>query len=135
MDSDGTNQKRLTNDTNNYKYPIFSPNGDQIIFYSTAWDKSDDIFKINTDGTNLINLTQSQSADNHPVYSSDGEQILFTSTRDGNREIYLMDENGSNQTRLTNNEMVDHPPQFIQGLNNEQKIFNNYIYICFTNHI
>ena len=30
-------------------------------------------------------------------------RIVFTSTRDGNTEIYVMDANGGNQERLTNN--------------------------------
>ena len=32
-----------------------------------------------------------------------GSRLAFTSDRDGNREIYVMDADGSNQTRLTNN--------------------------------
>ena len=31
------------------------------------------------------------------------EKIVFTSERDGNQEIYVMDADGSNQQRLTNN--------------------------------
>ena len=34
-------------------------------------------------------------------------KIAFTSDRDGNPEIYLMNPNGTNQTRLTNNSIVD----------------------------
>ena len=36
-----------------------------------------------------------------PTVSPDGRRIAFVSTRDGNREIYVMDRNGQNQTRLT----------------------------------
>jgi len=32
-----------------------------------------------------------------------GNRIAFVSSRDGNYEIYVMDTDGSNQTRLTNN--------------------------------
>ena len=34
-------------------------------------------------------------------------KIAFTSDRDGNSEIYVMDADGSNQVRLTNNSVVD----------------------------
>ena len=34
-------------------------------------------------------------------WSSSSNRILFSSTRDGNGEIYVMDANGKNQTRLT----------------------------------
>ena len=35
------------------------------------------------------------------------EKIVFMSNRDGNYEIYVMDSNGNNQTRLTNNDSDD----------------------------
>ena len=34
-------------------------------------------------------------------------RIMFTSTRDGNREIYVMDADGSNQQRLTDSPAID----------------------------
>ncbi len=37
-------------------------------------------------------------------------KIAFTSDRDGNREIYVMDPDGSNQVRLTNNSVLDDHP-------------------------
>ncbi len=37
-------------------------------------------------------------------------KIAFTSTRDGNHEIYSMNADGSNQTRLTNNAAADDNP-------------------------
>ncbi len=36
-----------------------------------------------------------------------GTRITLHSNRDGNREIYGMDANGSNQIRLTNNPAAD----------------------------
>jgi Tol biopolymer transport system component len=41
--------------------------------------------------------------------SRDGK-IAFASDRDGNREIYLMDADGSNQTRITRNLLIDDFP-------------------------
>ena len=38
-----------------------------------------------------------------PTWSPDGSKIAFHSTRDGNNEIYVMNADGSGQTRLTNN--------------------------------
>ena len=39
-------------------------------------------------------------------------QIAFTSERDGNREIYVMDANGTNPRRLTNSPLVDWDPSW-----------------------
>ena len=41
-----------------------------------------------------------------PTLRANGK-IAFTSTRDGNLEIYVMNPDGTNQTRLTNNSIVD----------------------------
>lgn len=42
----------------------------------------------------------------------DNGLIAFSSSRDGNREIYVMNPDGSNQTRLTNNAATDEFPAF-----------------------
>ena len=47
------------------------------------------------------NLTASVSEDARPSWSPDGQQVLFESNRDGNYELYVMNANGSGQTRLT----------------------------------
>ena len=39
-------------------------------------------------------------------------QIAFSSNRDGNTEIYVMDADGKNQRRLTNNPASDHSPSW-----------------------
>ena len=39
-------------------------------------------------------------------------RIAFLSERDGNREIYVMDADGSNQTRLTHNPAFDESPDW-----------------------
>jgi len=42
-----------------------------------------------------------------PIFSS---KIAFVSDRDGNQELYLMDYDGANQTRLTFNKVTDYNP-------------------------
>ena len=46
-------------------------------------------------------LTESGS-DGSPDWSPDGTKIVFVSARDGNFELYTMDSDGSNETRITN---------------------------------
>jgi len=51
-----------------------------------------------------------------PTLHANGK-IAFTSDRDGNREIYVMNADGTNQVRLTNNTIVDdHPTWSPTGL-------------------
>jgi Tol biopolymer transport system component len=52
---------------------------------------------------------------NRPQPSPDSRtngKIAFTSDRDGNQEIYVMNNDGTGQTRLTNNPGVDNYPSF-----------------------
>jgi hypothetical protein len=46
-----------------------------------------------------------------PARSAFG-QIAFTTDRDGNREIYVMNVDGSTQTNLTNNPAFDFEPDW-----------------------
>jgi Tol biopolymer transport system component len=46
------------------------------------------------------------------VLASAQEKIAFSSSRDGNSEIYVMNADGANQTRLTNNSTEDFEPAF-----------------------
>ena len=46
------------------------------------------------------------------ITDDDNTQIAFTSTRDGNYEIYVMNPDGTNQTRLTNNTAEDAQPSW-----------------------
>ena len=52
------------------------------------------------DGSDRVRLTTLSGGD--PAWSPDGARIAFTSTRDGpGEEVYVMDADGSHQTRLT----------------------------------
>ena len=61
---------------------------------------------MNADGTAPVRLTTTTGSDFQPKWSPDGQRIAFQSNRDGNLEVYVMDADGSNQTRLTTT-----PPQ------------------------
>ena len=56
-------------------------------------------------------LTNNNGGNNFgPAWSPDGTKIAFTSSRDGNFEIYVMGTDGSNPTRLTDNNADDGSP-------------------------
>jgi Tol biopolymer transport system component len=95
--------------------PSWSPNGKFIAFTSnfcTRQSKEDEIFVLDIDLLEILQLTDNTSSDYYPVWSPDGKQIAFVSTRDGNREIYLMQANGSEQVNLTNNPANDFSPSW-----------------------
>jgi dipeptidyl aminopeptidase/acylaminoacyl peptidase len=51
-------------------------------------------------------------ADRDAAWSADGRRIAFMSERDGNAEIYVMNADGSGETRLTNDPGFDADPTF-----------------------
>ena len=58
------------------------------------------------------NLTNSPADDSSPSWSPDGRHIAFVSDRDGNREIYVVNADGSSLTRLTDSQGSDGSPSW-----------------------
>ena len=121
MNADGSNQTRLTNAYNYYDSPPdWSPDGSRIAFLSNP-NNNYDIYVINADGSNQTRLTNDPAFDSSPVFSPDGTRIAFLSDRDKidngwnyNDKIYVMNADGSGQTRLTNtaDEVYEHKPDW-----------------------
>ena len=91
----------------------------QIVFVSDR-NGNNEIYVMDIDGKNSRNLTNNRDKDYSPSWSPDGERIAFSSRRDGNfrnkfgltDEIYVMDVDGGNQRRLTNNRGWDWYPSW-----------------------
>ncbi|MGC1120585.1 MAG: hypothetical protein WBA22_05780 [Candidatus Methanofastidiosia archaeon] len=114
INADGSNKETLTPYPAHYRSPAWSPKGDEIAFdsdRSRPWGF--DIYVLNLEEGTLRNLTNHEKTsgnDYAPSWSPDGRKIAFVSDRDGNDEIYVMNFNGSNQKRLTNNPTGDWNP-------------------------
>jgi Tol biopolymer transport system component len=57
-----------------------------------------------------VNISNSIANDRNPAWSPDGTHIAFQTDRDGNDEIYLMQQDGRMQTRLTTHSANDRFP-------------------------
>jgi TolB protein len=105
MGVDGTLVTRLTQTDGSTKvyYPAWEPHGRNI-----AYQTAQGIFTVDPATRHTTQLTTvSALPDVNPSYSSDGSQIAFASWRDGNLEVYTMNADGTQQTRLTNNAALD----------------------------
>ena len=97
---------------------IFDGEGGGIVFEGKVYDVKSERFifgKRYQAEKNAWRLVAHRMADEimktiageRPIFAS---KIVFVSTRDGNHEIYMMDYDGGNPTRLTFNKTIDYLP-------------------------
>ena len=75
MNTDGTNQVRLTNNSEIDDVPSWSPDWTKIVFHSRR-DGNYQIYMMNADGTNQTRLSNNSFNDGLPSWSPDGSKIL-----------------------------------------------------------
>jgi TolB protein len=119
-DYDGANQRRATVSRDTNANPSWAPDGSAIAYSSwrsVATGGQVDILLSHIYKGLLENPTKGVGNSYHPAYSPNGSQIAFTSSRDGDPEIYVMNRDGSNARRLTNNNAIDSSPTWSPGGN------------------
>jgi Tol biopolymer transport system component len=123
MDADGSDQvPLLADDSAGREDPAWSPDGSKILFARygpcssvSCTPEADqyDVFVMDADGDGeKKRLTNNLVDDENPAFSPDGTRIVFTSERDGDQDLWRMRPNGSNQTKLTFNTVVDREPDW-----------------------
>lgn len=112
---DGTGLTQLTSTSADDQSPSWSPDGSRIAF-TTDRDGHDEIYVMGADGSNLVNLSNNAEGnrrDSRPDWSPDGSKVVWDTNRDGNSaQIYVMNADGSGQTRLTVNFATDFDPSW-----------------------
>ena len=120
INPDGTGETVLTDHPERDGDPSVSPDGTRIAFESRR-DGDSEVYVMNADGTGVTRLTFSPGEDRGTSWSPDGTQIVFHSARfqpsepgpgHSALEIFIMNADGSNQVRLTNNNFQDSLPSF-----------------------
>ncbi|HEV8683656.1 MAG TPA: phosphodiester glycosidase family protein [Actinomycetota bacterium] len=116
MDPDGSRKVRLTRDYGvaDDREPTWSRSGNLIAFTrSVPASGSSRISVIRADGTGRRPLTRARPRgyDSSPAWSPVGGRIAFVSDRSGGfPDIWVMNSDGTEPTRLTKNRMVDANP-------------------------
>jgi len=141
MNSDGSNVRRLTDRVGYDGGPWFSPDGKKIVWRAWYPERSAekaqwkdamehdyiiavplDLWVMDADGSNKTLLLRNGATNWAPSWHPDGKRIIFSSNRDDwredikqyghNFELYLINLDGTNLTRITFNKTFDSFPLF-----------------------
>ncbi len=103
--ADGSGRRVLIDGPLTDVEPSWSPTGDAIAFVSHPVldrDPGDaDVYVVQPDGTGLTRLTGSPEWDHGPVWSPDGTKIAYLSEHGDEREIFVMNADGSRKSAVT----------------------------------
>lgn len=129
MNADGTGRRNVTGDLfggapSDEFDPQWSPDGSLISFESLRQGEDFDIWTITPEGMGTENLTAHSDDDRHSSWSPSGNKIVFGSDRrvpgddteagcsadEGQRDLFVMNADGTGQRRLTRIEADDSAP-------------------------
>jgi len=98
MNSDGSDQRQITNNRASNFCPFFHPNGRKIVFSSNLHQPGGhgfNLYLIDIDGTGLERITFHSGFDAFPMFSPDGKRLVFISNRNakqpGEFNIFMAD--------------------------------------------
>lgn len=120
---DGTKLKRLTNGPAYHAECAYSSDGSSIVFASN-FSGNMQIYTMNSDGTNIKSITNNSSSNLNfinnthdiyyggPFFSPDNKRIIYRADYDKKHylQIYCTNIDGTNITKLTNNNAVNWAP-------------------------
>lgn len=96
----------VENGKRNY-YPKWSSDGKELVYFSRkdTENNDDEVYSINAQTGKELRLTNWHKHNFCPSWSNDDSKIVYVTSMEGSRpEIYIMDRDGSNKTRITQNE-------------------------------
>jgi TolB protein len=126
---DGSDLRKIAGSPAYDAEATISPDGSRIVFTSTR-DGDLDIYVMNADGSNVQRLTDEPGYDGGAFFSYDGSKIVYRARhpetpeeladyrrllaqnliRPGRLDIYVMDADGSNKRRVTDNGAANFAP-------------------------
>ena len=99
--ADGSGESHVTD--LEARAPEWSPDDAKLVFEAVEGG----IFSVGADGSTLTEISENGHG---PKWSPDGTRIVFFAEVDGNVDVYVMDTDGSNRSRLTSDPADDVSP-------------------------
>ena len=119
--SNSDNFRQITDGVNGFDWLGWL--GNDRILYSLTDDTKEMIYTIKADGTNPRQVTDGKDGIwIHPQAGGNGQSISFLSSRTGIRQVWRIDGNGENLTRMT---QTDKPAFKAQILRDNSTVFYN----------
>ena len=129
--SDGSNMKKITDNSGYDAEPIISPDGKKIVFGSQRYGDFD-IYVMDSDGSNVKRLTDRPGYDGGPWFSPDGtkiawrawypeteeEKALWQDCMENNYivpvplDLWIMNADGSDKRRILHNKATNFAPSW-----------------------
>ncbi len=92
MNADGSGKTGIAQEPTLEGGPTWSPDGTKITFYD-----GDNVWVMNADGTNRVQLTNNAEFSCCAEWHPDGTKMLFDAIRNGDRQIWSMNVDGSSE--------------------------------------
>ncbi len=103
---DGTNVQRLTTNSDDDRYPRYTPTGEKIVFERSG--SAGGYYSMNADGSNETFLMDDANDYGDYALSPDGTSMAYVSVHidaEGGRRIYLLDLESGNRRAIAKGEM------------------------------
>jgi len=102
MNPDGSNVRRLTNDSTTFKAePDFAPGNRKFVFVRSTGGISSELWTANADGSKQTQLTSLETRVYQPRYSPDGSKIAFVADVEFDSEIFVINADGTGLLQIT----------------------------------